>query len=182
MEQLVIALVVGLVALIKYLASGSGESEPDATKNTPSAFGPMKRGDDEAERMRRFMEALGVPPSTRPPPRAQRRLKTREEILREQRELPVPQLQIPRKRIARIEVPPPTPVPSLPEPEPVAVLPPAYEPPPPVALAMPVAPDEPPPVDSQPAVRKLLRSGMTLRTAVILREILGPPRGLQSML
>ena len=81
MEQLIFLAIVGIFALGKWLLEnrgssggfggfgGSGETRRDdsATGRQPERQAIPPRGDSEEERMRRFMEVLGLPPGSAPP-------------------------------------------------------------------------------------------------------------------
>ena len=167
MEQLFVIIIIGAIALVKWLTSGAGENAGE-----PESGAPFPRGkNDEEERMRRFMEALGVPKGTAPPVRKKTlpRTLSRREVVEQQRTL------VPRRIAPSLATPPPvvpTPAPLAPVATPVlpAVL--QTEPTPAVV-----------PTTSRPALdfRALIRSADGLRDAIILREILGPAPGLQSL-
>jgi hypothetical protein len=150
----------------------------------------------EDERMRKFLEALGVPksslppvarPSSTPPPAPQR------PVPRASRPLPRPTPappQLPRpipRRVPVEETYEPEPI-RRPVPEPPSMLPQVEPPPAPVAI-------EPPPEIRAPiyvptgierhrpqlgALRASLRNRSEFQRAILLREILGPPLGLQT--
>lgn len=175
MEQLVIVLIVGAVALVKWLMKAGENKEPDQTSPTPSAFGPARRDDGETERMRRFMEALGMPPGSAPPARKAPRPAPTRDIVEQQRQ--------PRTRkTARQGEPlssPRAPVVAPARPEEPVFMPVAEESPSFAVQPMPVS--EPAEVSARRTdVRLLLRANGGLRDAVMVSEILGLPRGLQS--
>jgi hypothetical protein len=86
MEQLIVVLVVGALALVKWLVENSGKFQsgddsgdetspmdrpsrsprPARTFGNPADASP--RAESDEEKMRRFMEALGLPPNSVPPP------------------------------------------------------------------------------------------------------------------
>ena len=79
MDQLILLVVVGVIALVKWFVENAGKNAPDATRPTASrdpvaprtsrpAIGDASRTETEEERMRRFMEALGLPSDAVPPP------------------------------------------------------------------------------------------------------------------
>ncbi len=180
-----------VVSIIRWLSSRQEKTAPQK----PSAPGSSSRSsnsDSEQEQMRRFLEALGLPPDSAsapsPPP------------VPVERPRPVPQPQV------RAQIPP-RPVMPRKEEEP-AYLPieqienphlsdlqvpevAAFQTVASVVSAIPfeavghvsgeMAPVGPRNVSESAAeARKMLRSPGALRTAFVLREILGPPRGLQS--
>jgi hypothetical protein len=188
MNDTLIFLVLGALALVfKWLtsrASGAAEKPepPSPNEGTP----PRQPAQSEEERIRRFLEALGAPPGTRPPPPVRpRRVVT-----------PVtPPAQRPRAKRNWVQPLPPLvttpkdlgpPPPTTPSFEPAAVE---------IAPSMTVAPPQPiilPPVPMPRAtapsrvtprqpLSTLLRSRASVRQAVVLREVLGPPRGLQAL-
>jgi hypothetical protein len=176
-------LLIVFVALVRWLASrAKSQTQDPQTPSAPSVpTRPIPRGSDtqtEEERIRRFLEALGQPPGTTPPKVAPRRREIRPQIFPK-----LPPL---------VTVPPPLP------PEPAVQ--PATPPPLFVSSTMPSPPrmeprfevreveaqtsSEPPPETRRSRTGFDLRSGLgnrqDLRTAIVLREIFGPPRSLQS--
>jgi hypothetical protein len=163
MEQLVILVLIGLISFIQWLIKQSAELREKKKQAERAAMGGEKlRQHPEPsepvapretvsgdEAMRRLMEALGLPPENEPP------------VVVSQPEPPVQ--------------PPPLPMPVIRE---VPVF----------REAVPVfRPDPPPPRQvrrAQPAPSEAadrfpeFASAATLRRAIILREILGPPRAL----
>src|SRR5919106_1731924 len=100
-ENLLFILLIAIAVLFKVLASKIGEAkkrsqDPDQSSTTsPPPVGPVKRApiESDAERIRRFLEALGQPTGTRPPP-------------------PVaPRTDIPPRPLAPVQ-PPPGPIPT----------------------------------------------------------------------
>lgn len=74
MEQLIFLVVVGALALGKWLLENAGSFQkdesndiPEAPRRRPAPPRPSRQETDE-EKMRRFMEALGLPAETPPPP------------------------------------------------------------------------------------------------------------------
>lgn len=198
--QLLILLLMALFGFISWLSGklNPGGKQPPSQPPGSSGQAPRRAGaDSEEERMRRFLEALGLP-TTEPPPPSR---------------APVP----PRPARPVVAAPPPIPAPSLRQPRPVA-------PPPPMPaarsldelerstfpvekIALPdlvtspvrefetvssrvtAAREDRPLIRDTPAkpaltpVAELLRAALAspqqLRTAFVLREILGPPPGLR---
>jgi hypothetical protein len=197
MNDTIIFFVLAALALIfKWLTSkGSDDAEepkPDAP-NEPIQRAPPQT---EEERVRRFLEALGVPPGTQPPPPVRNRTVTPHPVA-------TSTPQTPPRKIRRswaqplppvVTTPEDIPLPPLataPPPEPVFIVQtqpaPATVVPPPLPaevsarpFAGPVvrkaAPARTPPMTS---LRATLRSRERIRQAIILREVLGPPRGLE---
>ena len=147
----------------------------------------QRREETDEDRVRRFLEALGQPASARPPTPIQPRSVTTEErrvsVPRQCRIFsPLPPLTtvpppLPAEKEART-LPPPIPlepevtrvgVPLVLEREKMPALTP---------VAFPETPQESP---MHIEVVKLLSSARGLRDAVILREVFGPPRSLQTL-
>lgn len=194
MENLFFLALVAIVGLIRWFvqASEAKRNAQSAKRAEPRANTPLPRApaESEEERMRRFMEALGVPAGSAPAPR---KITPR----RETKIQPIDPFPLPRGNVIR--VPAPTvaaeTLPTATEPAPLP--PPAVELVPPVKTAT-VAPA------AEFAVRNLAREAVTiaasvddpgtrpstgiaarlatpegLRDAIILREIFGPPRSMQ---
>ena len=162
--------------------------EAEKTKRNSEQSGPQPpnvapREETDEDRVRRFLEALGQPTSSKPPPPIEQRPRT-------SREKRAP---IPRSRRIFSPLPPLTTVPPpLPvEMEPQSPLPPPVAEPAVSLVGVPMVSTKAEPLPSTafpdtvhraniyPDVVTLLSSGRGLREAVILREILGPPRSLQ---
>jgi hypothetical protein len=211
LDNLLFLLLIAVAALFQLLSkaiSKAGKSDSDETSSSPrpQTPRPIQRAprESDADRIRKFLEALGQPPSSTPP-------------------RPVlPRTDIPPRRLAPVQPPPLTPgVWRLPrerrekpdvsqrESAPVEqpseleqIAPPLV--PPPVAPAfevqeaLPVELQQPPiiktPVEAYAApkasgvlttadfkanIATLLASKSSLREVILLREILGTPRGLQ---
>jgi hypothetical protein len=198
MNDTVIFLVLaGLALIFKWLtsqASGdAGKPKPPPPNERPQPQPQPQRppADSDAERVRRFLEALGAPPGTQPPPPVQPRPVT-----------PAPRTPVPK--VKRSWAQPLPPLVTTPEDMPLPPLttappePAVFEaaPPPPIAVAPPPLPEpiklfQPaPPLPRKAAPPRLiplsslgamLRSARTARQAIMLREVLGPPRGLQAL-
>lgn len=124
----------------------------------------------DTARMRKFLEALGQPPGANPPPR---------------RPIYPKQVVLPHLPPLASPLPPlKTRPPDLPRKiTPAVVIPPAYEvqrqaeiPQPPAALTTKMT-EQPRAIP----LLALLKSSSGLRDAILLREIFGPPRGLQDV-
>ena len=190
-DTLIFLVLAGLALVFRWLTKqGSDEAEkprPTLPNETPRHAPPQT----EEERVRRFLEALGVPPGTQPPPPVRSRTVTPRSVV-------TPTLRTPPPKIKRSWAQPLPPVVTTPadmplpppttawQPEPVFVM---EAQPAPAAAAPPPLPAE----LSAPLIRKaapartlpmtslgpILRSREKIRQAIILREVLGPPRGLE---
>jgi hypothetical protein len=210
LDNLLFFLLIAVAALFQLLSktiSKAGKSNSNETSSSPrpQTPRPIQRvpRESDADRIRKFLEALGQPPTSTPPPPVAPRTDVLPRPLapvqpppvipggwrlpREQREKPdVSQREsAPLEQPSRLQqiVPPPVPPPAAP----------AFE----VHEAVPVELQQPPiikpPVEAYAAtqaiakradftmnIATLLVSKSRLREAILLREILGPPRGLQA--
>ncbi len=212
-DPLVLLFVLGLFGLFRLLASKSHSSDqtndPPTVQPTPREMPAREDGNGDEERIRRFLEALGQPPSAQPPPPIiprpvvtlpEPKLEERARTIRPRRNLlsPLPPLTTtPPPLSKRIQLPgqitqppyrektfvPPQPVtpafevqkgegaPRVDKPIPIKTPGDAYA----VATA-------PPPVAAKPSRLVIeLRTPGALQKAILFREILGPPRGLQPL-
>jgi hypothetical protein len=213
LDNLLFFLLIAVAALFQLLSkaiSKAGKSDSNETSSSPEprTTRPIQRAPQEsdADRIRKFLEALGQPPSSTPPPPI------------------LPRTDIPPRPVAPVQ-PPPTLVPrswellreerrkrdarrkSSPPEQAIhaeEVIPPPVPLPAPSAFevhegALPLELQQPPiikaPVEAYAAAARpsaargdfkrdiatLLASKSSLRDAILLREILGTPRGLQAM-
>ena len=201
-DNFLFLLLVVVAVLFQFLAKIAGKKSKDQTKrtSTPRTPAPLQRAPTESDedRIRKLLEALGQPPTSRPPPpvvpRTNIPLRPLAPVQPPMSPLPQLRRQKPRKGEATPkEIPPPRPVRGGEEiaPPNVARAPAfdVHEGPLPIASA---------PIFKAPAeayaggirtiakteerradIATLLASTSGLRDAVILREILGPPRGLR---
>jgi hypothetical protein len=191
-ENLLFILLIAMAALLRLLATKAGEAKKRPLKSdrrstdTLQVSQPIRRTSVESdqERIRKFLEALGQPPTAKPPPRI------------------VPRTDVPPRPVAPVQPPPiptarnvltrrkkqivepakfPAPAPTFEHHE----APPAHE-----LLASIMSPVESYAIDTESKITvtrtgtdiaTLLRSPRGLRSAIILREIFGPPRSLQPL-
>ena len=173
-------------AFIQFLAKKSKETKEQSQEREeepppgPPSTRPMTAPsmDTDAERIRKFLEALGQPPSATPPPPVK------------------PRTDVPPRPVAPVQ-PPRTVFPTPPRrvrqeeyrrkaEEPRRVFTPQMEEPTtpapmpvrPPAAAYPVSAES---IAGETKLAQLLHSQTGLRYAVILREVLGPPRSLQPL-
>jgi len=219
MDQLIVILVVGALALGKWLFENSGRfqgDEPESPSNptqprlpTARTLRPDPGEESEEEKMRRFMEALGLPPESAPPP--VRRQPAAKPAMKQQPQEPVtPPRKEPRRlaQPARPKIAPPLetggPIPTLPKTASVAETAPSMEVTsiPTMTFAQPeqaaqgaqavekaassarqssVPTQQKQVSTAQATLMEQLRNPAGLRNAIILREILGTPKGLQSV-
>lgn len=204
-ENVFFLVIVALVGLGRWvLAALESKRNEEAAKRAraggPNA--PVERApaQTEEERVRRFMEALGVPTTSTPPPKTQPRRVTPKTPRAPKRKIsPVDPFPIPRTTTWSPEpvvvVPPPLPAASTPPPptESIPSIPPRVI----VATAQQRAPSydvqdvtgatQPGSVVRQQAITApagwaaRLASAEGARDAIILREIFGPPRSMQPL-
>ena len=180
-------LLIVFVALVRWLASKAKQTQNQQTPPTPATpppppSRPIPRGSDsqaEEERIRKFLEALGQPPGTTPPKVTPRPREVRPKIFPQLPPLttaPPPLVAAPRTMPV---MPPPLPVQNTTWKEPAGLAQ-AFE----VHDVARQASSEPAPeirrragVSFDPRIK--FGSPADLRTAIVLREIFGPPRSLQ---
>jgi hypothetical protein len=186
LDHPIILIIVVAAALLRWLSQRSQPEEKDPER--PTAPGePIPRGGEthtEEERIRRFLEALGQPPTATAPPKVapKREIRPRrpsfEPRLPPLTTVPPPLPSIPSSTISSRLAPPPL------EPvfRPASVQETGFE----VRdLGAPAASDLAPEsrlgAAKQQSLLVTLRSPQGLRDAIILREIFGPPRSLQPL-
>jgi hypothetical protein len=200
LDSLLFLLLVAVAVLFQFLAKAAGKTGKDQTKQTstpiPRTPTPMRRAPTESaeDRIRKLLEALGQPPTSRPPPPVVPRTDTPLRPLAPVQPPISPLSQVRREKsrkreIISKEIPPPRTVRETKK-----MVPPAFE----VQEGqLPIAPSpsfKAPAetyADVTPTIAKaegpradvatLLASTSGLRGAIILREILGPPRGLRRL-
>jgi hypothetical protein len=184
-DTLIFIALVLIASFFRWIAKEADKAKRRSEQNQaspPMAAPARPREENDEARVRRFLEALGQPTSHSPPQPVQRRAvrpsEKRVTVPHERKVFsPLPPLTT---------VPPPLPievqpVPFSPQFEPErAVVPAATERKAPIILptAFPETVHESP---MHADLAKLLSSGAGLRDAIVLREIFGPPRSLQSL-
>ena len=211
LDNLLFFLLIAAAALFQLLSktiSKTKKSDSNETSSTPrpQTPRPIQRAPQEsdADRIRKFLEALGQPPSSTPPSPVLPRSNIPARPLAPVQPPPAlpPVWRLPRQRAEKPDVsqrestpikqagglqqilPPIVPAPAAP----------TFE----VQAAFPVGPQQPSvktAVESDAAgseivakrsgsktdIATLLASTSSLRQAILIREILGPPRGLQTL-
>ena len=193
-DNFLFLLLVVVAVLFQFLAKVAGKKNKDQTKrtSTPRTPAPSQRaptGSDE-DRIRKLMEALGQPPTARPPPPVVPRTDISPRPLAPVKppiSQPPPPWRLPRKErgkpeaiakeksalpvITRVEKIIPPKITGSPAFE-IQEAPEAY-----AATTRTISKTE----ERRADIATLLTSTSGLRDAVILREILGPPRGLRAI-
>jgi hypothetical protein len=179
-----ILLIIVMITLVRWLIQKGKEAGQNTQSPSPppTPNRPIERGSEtqtEEERVRKFLEALGQPTGTTPPKVTPRKRPVQPQIF---------------PRLPRLKTAPP-PLPEMPATQVTA--------PPPLPVELPgqwSAPaqspdffqvrDVPRQTSSEPApetrrataaARLKLGTPQDLRAAIVLREIFGPPRGLQPL-
>ena len=215
MDQLILLVVVGVIALVKWFMENARQNapgEPPASRPLRPGSGEASGRESEEERMRRFMEALGLPQSSVPPPARKPVSKALPTPNPEMRQLgrplgPGKRSLSPSPAAHRPNIAPPLetggPLPTLPKTASVGEIAPSMEVTsiPPMTFAEPeqavqsagaavsastgtpsrAAARQKQMPSAQAALREQLREPDSLRKAILLREILGAPKGLQSV-
>ncbi|HEX3818639.1 MAG TPA: hypothetical protein VHW03_10160 [Chthoniobacterales bacterium] len=184
-DTLIFLVLAGIALVFKWLTKmAAGGADKDSKPSPPNEQSSSPSPLSEQERVRRFLEALGAPPGTQLPPPVRSRssapppppvvTQTPRRIRQRKWEQPLPPLTtFPLPSPVVVEIPEAAPPPVLAAPPP---LPPLVVPLPPsrrAAVARPV------PSVVRP-LGEMLRTRRAVRQAIVLREILGPPRGLQA--
>ena len=178
-------LLVLFIALVRWLLSKAKaqprntQSQDTPTPVAPPPARPISRGGEtqtEEERIRRFLEALGQPPGTTPPKVTPRPPPVVPKIFPQLPPLKTAPPPLPVQKTARVLPPPPLPAQ--------------------ITTARPLEAEyqvqdfrrqvsSEPPSDRRPPANQgsiagiKFRTRQDLRTAIVLREIFGPPRSLQ---
>jgi len=200
LDSLLFFLLVAVAVLFQFLAKIAGKTGKDQTKRTstpiPRTPAPMRREPTQSDedRIRKLLEALGQPPTSRPPPSVVPRTDIPPRPLAPVRPPISPFSQLRREKSRKREIIPK----EIPAPRTIRgsekIVLPAFE------VQEGPLPIAPPPIFKAPAetyvgvtptiakaeeprtdIAMLLASTSGLRNAMILREILGQPRGLRML-
>src|SRR5437660_2587292 len=199
LDSLLFLLLVAVAVFFQFLAKTAGKTDKDQTKSTPTPRTPtpMRRGPAESDedRIRKLLEALGQPPTSKPPPPVVPRTDIPPRPLAPVQPPISPFSQLRREKshkreIITKEIPPPRAIGGAEKMVPLAfeVQERSFPIAPPAIFKAPAETD----AGVTPTIAKaeerrtdlatLLASVSGLRDAMILREILGPPRGLRRQL
>lgn len=180
-----ILLIIAAISLVRWLIQKSKAEGQDAEPPPASSPNqPITRGSEthtEEERIRKFLEALGQPAGSSPPPKTTPRRRPDATVFSPLPPLTTAPPPLPRAPKAAPRMPPPLPPVFTPAPFPAASEV-DFE----VRELTRQASSEPVPdvrraAGSQFATRLKLGTPQDLRTAIVLREIFGPPRSLQPL-
>ena len=198
-DNFLFLLLVVVAVLFQLLAKMAGKKSKDRTKQTstpiPGTPEPLRRAPTESDedRIRKLLEALGQPPTSRPPPPVVPRTNIPPRPLAPVQPPLSPFSQLRREKPRKREATPK----EIPRPRLVTggeeIAPPAITGAPAFEIHEAPLPIAPAPAEPYAATTRviakteerrldiaaLLASASGLRDAIILREILGPPRGLR---
>ena len=194
LDNFLFLLLVAVAVLFQFLAKTAGKTRKDQTEqtSTPRTSPPISRAPrtSDEDQIRKLLEALGHPPSSRPPPPLAPRTDIPPRPLAPVQPPISPFSQLRRERLRRREIIPKEIPPARTVSGAEEIAPPkitgspvfeVYEGPLPIeptlAVYASIAKDEQPNVH----IAILLGSKSGLRDAIVLREILGPPRGLRAI-
>jgi hypothetical protein len=174
-----ILLIVAAITLVRWLIQkGKGEAQNNQTPTPPPPSQPITRGGEtqsEEERIRKFLEALGQPAGTTPPKVVPRRRQIEPQIFPKLPRLTTAPPPLTTATRTRIATPPPLPI----EPALRTAPDPNFE----VRDYTRQTSSEPVPETRRATAAARLKLGtpQDLRSAIVLREIFGPPRSLQPL-
>ena len=198
LENLLFLLLVAVAVLFQFLAKAAGKTGKDQTKqtSTPRTSPPISRtpGVSDEEQIRKFLEALGQPPTSKPPPPVVPRTDIPPRPLGPVLPPMSPLSQLRREKVRKRDVVPKESLPLRPVRSSEEIVSPKTTSTPAFEVQEGPLPIAPPPITRPVAgvtqtivktdglktdIATLLASTSGLRGAMILREILGPPRGLR---
>ncbi len=174
-----VLLIIAAITLIRWLISKSkaGAQNTEAPPPPPPSQ-PISRGGEtrtEEERIRKFLEALGQPPGSAPPKVAPRRREVQPKIFPRLPRLTTAPPPLPKAPEMAAATPPPLPIELATKPSTTV---PDFE----VRQVARQTSSEPLPETRLGALTRFkLGTPQDLRTAIVLREIFGPPRSLQPL-
>jgi hypothetical protein len=173
----IILIIVVAAALLRWLSQRSETAKPDPERPTVPDQ-PIPRGGEtqtEEERIRRFLEALGQPAGSRPPQKVTPKRETNPHMFPKLPPLTTAPPPLPASPTPAVTAPPPLPIQRVFTPAPVQET--SFE----VRdlAAQTLSPEARRTSTEQQSLLFKLRSNQDLRSAIVLREIFGPPRSLQ---
>jgi hypothetical protein len=177
----IILIIIVAAALLRWLSQKSQTEKQDSERPTVPGQ-PIPRGGEtqtEEERIRRFLEALGQPATSTPPPKVAPKREFRPNRMPPLTTMPPPLPSAPSSTIPPLPALAPPPI-ERPVFKPAMVQEKAFE----VRdlgaqTSSDLAPDARRTAAEQQGFMLKLRSTQGLRSAIVLREIFGPPRSLQ---
>ena len=212
LDNLVFLLLIAVAALFQLLSktinkASKSDSEETSSTPRPQTPQPIQRAprESDADRIRKFLEALGQPPSSTPPPPVLPRSDIPPRPVAPVQPPPVltPGWRLPRERQQKRDItqqeshppkqqsrlqqiiPPPVAAPAATAFEVHEALPIDIQQPPITTMPLPASATASQTVseraDYKMEIATLLASKSSLREVILLREILGTPRGLQAM-
>jgi hypothetical protein len=179
-----VLLIILAVWLLRWLIE-KGKREGQNTETPPAPSQPISRGSEtqtEEERIRKFLEALGQPAGTTPPKAPARRRYVEPQIFPKLPRLKTAPPPLPQPPGARASTPPPTP--AMPIEVATQRTATAFDRNFEVHDVTRQTTSEPAPEINRAAgfvARVKLGTPQDLRTAIVLREIFGPPKSLQPL-
>ena len=180
-----VLLLIALIGLVRWLVQKGKEGQQNIPPAPPPAE-PIQRGNKsqtEEERIRRFLEALGQPKGA-PPPKVVPKVVPRPVPVRPRIFPNLPPLTTAPPPLPPAAIPPPAPALPVEGPlfGPISAIDPTFDvqdvttP----TIPGPAQATRPPRITSRPAMFKTSFGSIDeLRSAIVLREIFGPPRSLQ---
>jgi hypothetical protein len=174
-----ILLLFAFVALVRWLVSKSKSQRQNPASPPPPPSRPITRGGEtqtEEERVRRFLEALGQPPGSTPP-----KVVTQRRVVQPKIFPNLPPLKTKPPPLPEVVLPPPALPFETTRMTPAATSSASFE----VHDVARQVSSEPVPTTRRAVAPRFdprikLGTPQDLRTAIVLREIFGPPRSLQS--